>query len=55
VGTTEEKIDLHAVEVGKKKMERGAESSPMLPAQTMTERNLKSYQVSKLKFLLPTL
>ncbi|XP_039771613.1 protein FAR1-RELATED SEQUENCE 9-like isoform X1 [Panicum virgatum] len=37
-------MDLHAVETSKKKMERGAESSPMLPAQTMAERNLKSYQ-----------
>jgi len=44
VGETEEKMDLHAVETSKKKMERGAESSPMLPAQTMAERNLKFYQ-----------
>ncbi|RLM73103.1 protein FAR1-RELATED SEQUENCE 9-like isoform X2 [Panicum miliaceum] len=42
-GETEEKMDLHAVEISKK-MERGAESSPLLPAQTMAERNLKSYQ-----------
>jgi hypothetical protein len=48
-------MDLHAVEISKKKMERGAESSPLLPAQTLAERNLKSYQVSKLKFLLHTL
>ncbi|PUZ46224.1 hypothetical protein GQ55_7G035200 [Panicum hallii var. hallii] len=37
-------MDLHAVEISKKKMERGAESSPLLSAQTLAERNLKFYQ-----------
>ncbi|CAL5028599.1 unnamed protein product [Urochloa decumbens] len=38
-------MDLHAVEINKKNMEkRCAQSSPLLPAQTLSDTNLKYYQ-----------